>query len=106
MRTDTRRWGPWRLHDHELLGPVLEREWDSPSLHYWIELNRCTSSAEVLDAVMHSSRHCWADDATLAGLVRALDDVLNPISNLCGGGRSAKMRPRRLGEVLAQALAR
>lgn len=106
MRTDIDRWGPWRLHDHETLGPVLEREWDSPRRHYWIELRTCTSSAEILDVMMHAARHAWADDVALAGLVRALDDVLDPISNLSNGGRSTTLRPRRLGEVLTRALSR
>lgn len=105
MKTDINRWGPWRLHDHETLGPVLEREWDDPSRHYWIELRRCTSSAEVLDIVMHTSRHSWVDEVALSGLVRALDDVLDPMANLCSFGRPTTLRRKRLREILARALA-
>ena len=89
------------------MGPVLEREWDNPTRHYWIGLRGCTSSAEVLDIIMHTSRHSWCDhDDTLAGLIRALDDVRNPISNLCSEGRSKTLRTKRLEEILGQAVAR
>jgi hypothetical protein len=106
VATDSNRWGPWRLNDHELLGPILERKWDDPGRHYWIELRRCISPAEVLDVIIHTSRHGWASDDTLSGLVHALDDVLDPISNLCGTGRPKTLRSKRLGEILAQAVAR
>jgi hypothetical protein len=36
------------------------------------------------DRIVQVSHKLWADDATLAGLVRALDDVLRLQSNLCG----------------------
>ncbi len=103
MRTDSKRWGPWRLNDHEMLGPVLEREWDDPGRHYWLELGRCTNPAEVLDIIIHTSRHAWANDEILSGLVRALDDVLDPISNLCGSGQSKTLLAKRLGKILTHA---
>lgn len=106
MRTDSNRWGPWRLRDDELMGPVLEREWDNPAYHYWVELRRCTSSAEVLDTIVHASRASWAGDAVLAELVRALDDVLDPIANLCNGGKAATLSGAKLDRLLAAAVPR
>jgi hypothetical protein len=33
----------------------------------------------------------WADDAVLAGLVRALNDVLCPQAHLCSSGRGKQL---------------
>lgn len=98
-----KRWGPWRMSDD---GTRLEREWDDPIRHYWVDLQRCTTSAEVLDSIMHASRASFADDAALAGLVRALDDVLNPMANLCSGGEPKTLSTRRLREFLSRGGAR
>jgi hypothetical protein len=50
------------------------------------DVERFTSSAAVLDAIMQVAGKSWADDARLAGLVHALDDILHPQANLCSGG--------------------
>lgn len=85
---------------------MLERDWDTPLHHYWIDLRRCTTSAEVLDAIVHASRTSWADDAILAGLVRAFDDLLDPMANLCSGGESRTMSSHGLNALLARGGAR
>jgi hypothetical protein len=73
-------WGPWRFDARRR---VLDHDW------YEIDLDRCTSSAEVLDWICQVAGKSWADDATIAGLVRALDDVLAPQQYLCGFGLEA-----------------
>lgn len=87
---------------------------------YEVDLYRCTSSAEVLDWIIQiagkewaSAEHGgddsehnpdgWTDDAILAGLVRALDDVLHPQAHLCSFGTSKRLGRRRIVELVAQA---
>ena len=53
---------------------------------YPIDLERFTSSARVLDTTMQVAGKGWATNACLAGLVRALDDILHPQSTLCSCG--------------------
>lgn len=53
---------------------------------YEVDLDCCTTSAQVLDRVCQIAGKTWADDATLAGLVRALNDVLQPQATLCSLG--------------------
>lgn len=58
---------------------------------YDVTLTTCTTSAEVLDRLAQVAGKNWAGmdmDKVLAGLLRALDDVLHLQSTLCGGGRA------------------
>jgi hypothetical protein len=54
---------------------------------YEIDLERCRTSAEVLDWIVQVSSKSWASDATVGELVRALADVLDPQATLCSFGR-------------------
>ena len=54
---------------------------------YEVDLERCRTSAEVLDWIIQVSQKTWATDARLAGLVRALDEILNPQATLCSFGK-------------------
>jgi hypothetical protein len=86
-----RNWGPWQL-DAEVR--VLR------SKHYEVDLDRCTTSAEVLDHICQVVDKTWADDAIVAGLVRALNDVLKPQANLCSFGGSTELSPERIGTLV------
>ncbi len=107
-------WGPWRL-DPEVR--VLYPVWP---YRYEVDLDDCTTSAEVLDWIIQVAEKGWAsaehggndpdhnpdgwtDDAVLAGLVRALDDVLHPQAFLCSSGKSKRLGRRRIAELVAQA---
>jgi hypothetical protein len=88
---DERRWNGWRLDGLELVyGNDV----------YPVDLEACTSSAGVLDIIIQVAHKTWANDACLAGLVRALDDILQPQARLCSGGAdkritTAKIRAER-----------
>jgi hypothetical protein len=90
-------WGPWRL-DPAVLVLYLE-----PHHAYEVDLERCTTSAEVLDWVCQVAAKTWADDATLAGLVRALDDVLAPQAHLCSSGQPKTLGLDSIGELVRRA---
>ncbi|MGI8514051.1 MAG: hypothetical protein ACR2NT_02735 [Acidimicrobiia bacterium] len=55
---------------------------------YEVDLERCLTSAQVLDWICQVAGKTWADDQTLAGLVRAIDDILHPQGTLCSFGTS------------------
>ena len=92
------RWGPWQLSNS---GEALTLDRSGQQLENdWIDLTRCTTPAEVLDTIFHAARHGEVDDATIAGMIRALDDLLDPMANLCSGGRPKTLSPRKLRELL------
>ena len=75
-------YGPWK-YDSESMLLTLER--DGQHL-YEVPLDECTTSAQTLDWIMEVTGKTWASDEDLAGLLRALDDVLDPPGNLCAQG--------------------
>ncbi|MGH3548398.1 MAG: hypothetical protein ACRDQU_09860 [Pseudonocardiaceae bacterium] len=97
MRAGARRgWGPWRLDaDAGVLYPVTP-------YRYEIDLRTCTTSAQVLDWICQIAGKEWADDATLAGLVRAFNDVLAPQATLCSFGQSTRLTRREIRRRVAQ----
>jgi hypothetical protein len=75
-------WGPWCLDPTRLVLECYEgRRWV-----YEVDLEQCTTSAQVLDWIAQVAMKTWATDAVIAGLIRALDAVLDLQSNLCGMG--------------------
>ncbi len=79
---DETTWGPWRLRCNALVC----RPRGMGRYEYAVRLDDLTSSARVLDSVCQVARKTWATDKVLAGLVRALDQILEPQATLCGGG--------------------
>jgi hypothetical protein len=57
----------------------------------------------VLDWIIQVAEKTWADDATVAGLVRALDDVLHPQAHLCSMGASKTLDRRKIRALIHQA---
>jgi hypothetical protein len=97
-------WGPWLL-DPE----YLTLQWaDEGNCMYEVDLERCLTSAAVLDWIAQVCQKLWADDYVVAGLVHALDDVLHLQSTLCGcgmdGGPSHALDGRRVRDLVAQAV--
>ncbi|MFZ0877755.1 MAG: hypothetical protein WAN20_25065 [Pseudonocardiaceae bacterium] len=92
-------WGPWKL-DLGRFG--LDRAPDS-SDSYPIDLLSCQDSDEVLDYICQVARQRWADDVTLAGLIRALNDVLDPQATLCSVGEPKRQSDKQLRERITAA---
>lgn len=79
-------WGPWVLNsDNATLCLVL------PPWAYCIDLENRTGPAQVLDWVAQVANKTWGDDATVAGLVRALDGVLGLQPHLCSSGQPGRL---------------
>ena len=70
---------PWRLDLEEM---TLELEGE----RYAVDLEQCRTSAETLDWIIQVATKSWATDAVIAGLVRALDILIEPDINLCTDG--------------------
>jgi len=74
------KWGPWTLNTRNL---TLEHK----DIGYYVDLQNCNSSAEILDWICQIQGKTWADSATVSGLVAALDDILEPQANFCSMGQ-------------------
>jgi len=53
---------------------------------YYIPLDRCRTSAEVLDWIFQISHKTWCTPETLADLIEAFRVVVDPQARLCGSG--------------------
>lgn len=96
-------WGGWYLD-------VFIDDWSlrlnfphSGHLRYEIELERCCTSAEVLDHVMQVANKRWATDEIVAGLVRALNEVLHPQAKLCSFGNDRHLSVTQVRELARRA---
>lgn len=78
---------------------------------YEVDLDACTSSAQVLDWICQlagKTGAAWAGDdpgvhkAMVAGLVQALIDVLQPQANLCGCGIGREITGAAVRELVAK----
>jgi hypothetical protein len=72
------KWGPWR---HNRKDRTLCHE-----NGYGIDLDECGTSAQVLDWIFQVFGKQWADPFTVASLLEALEDLVDPQKNLCSGG--------------------
>lgn len=54
---------------------------------YEIDLERCTTSAEVLDWIFQIESKTWASAEDLGELVRAIGTLLSPQATLCSEGQ-------------------
>jgi hypothetical protein len=68
--------------------------------HYKIYLDECTTSSKTLDWIAQVSHKTWANDRVLAGLVRALDEVLNMQGNLCPRGTDKRIK--NIDEIISE----
>ena len=91
-------WGPWHL-DSDVY--VLWTR--TPGYRYEVDLERCTTSAQVLDWICQVARKEWPGrDHIIAGLITALDDVLTPQAHLCSSGQSKRLSKSAIRELVTE----
>ncbi len=54
---------------------------------YYVDLERCATSAQVLDWICQIDSKPWATKEDVGSLVRAITFLLNPQATLCGEGK-------------------
>lgn len=84
-------WDPWQLDED-----TCELYTEAGGYRYGIDLEHCTTSAEVVDWICQIADKTWGDDETphdriVAGLVAAIIDLLHPQANLCSWGKSHRL---------------
>jgi hypothetical protein len=81
MKSSARSASAWRFEPTTL---VLALYIDERYL-YEIDLEQCTTSAEMLDWIFQIAGKPWASDRVIAALVRLLDVLLDPHGRICSG---------------------
>jgi hypothetical protein len=81
-------WGPWRLCP-KTNALVLTDKGGYEA--YYVDLNDCLNSAEMLDWIYQVAGKSYASDEVIAGLIRALNDVMMPQASLCSFGQSLEI---------------
>ena len=81
---DVEAWEAWRVEASNYT--LTHAMWD-----YYVDLEECCSSAEVLDWIAQVAHKGWASPSVLAGLVHALDDVFDVQARFCSGGRDMRL---------------
>ena len=81
-------WGPWKLNKRILTLTFSKRRHPANlgPPYYEIDLERILDSASMLDWIMQITGKTWADDFTIASLVRALNEIFQPQHYLCSFG--------------------
>lgn len=102
--SDHPAWGPWRLATDTLCLVAIDPRHGGE--RYEIDLERSITSAETLDWICQVAGKGWADDETLAGLVRAVNDVLRPQASLCSNGMSKEITSAEVAQLVAKAAGR
>ena len=75
-------WGPWRYNADTL---ALEYYDEDGKYRYGVDLQRCNSSAEVLDWIFQLADKVWCGYECTGHLVQAIRDLLN--RDFCSGGQ-------------------
>lgn len=96
-------WGPWKLDTRNLVLYMMYENTDTR--RYEVDLEQCLTSAGTLDWIMQIANKTWADkdDSVIAGLVRAIDDVIRPQAFLCSFGGSRRISRAKVRELVRQA---
>jgi hypothetical protein len=94
-------WGPWFLR----AGNLMLEAWPEKNCMYYVDLEECLTSADVLDHIAQVSSK-RAEPRVMAGLVTALDDVLNLQGNLCPYGSDSPMTRADVAEMVQRAVKR
>ena len=79
---DARQWGGWRLQTSNWVLIYEETRNQRRVPIYEIDLERCTTSAALLDWIFQINGKGWGPKA-MADLIDAFDDIFYPQKNLC-----------------------
>jgi hypothetical protein len=81
-------WGNWQYNAKTM---VLTHRPEN----YGIDLEECTSSAELSDKIFQLCNKVWMNPTEIGHMIQALNDLLRPQATLCSFGQDKKFDPRR-----------
>ena len=82
----TSKWGYWRYNPNNLALQFRKTIGNDYS-YYEVDLERCNTSAEILDWIFQVKNKVWCSDTDIADLLRAFDDLMDTVQDkVCSGG--------------------
>lgn len=98
MKVFRAQWGPWQFHQDTM---TLEYKNGKKDWWYEVDLDRCKTSAQILDWIFQLHEKTWTDYEDIGHLLDAFDDLSGSVQGaFCSGGREQgpkdwrKLRPR------------
>ena len=73
------RWGNWVFNKDDNTLDFCS----STNYTYYIDLDECTNSAQILDWIAQVSHKLYMTSTDIGNLVKALDDIFNLQRNVC-----------------------
>lgn len=90
MAEQRRIWGRWVYHPDPFVLRLAEDTQDE----YEVDLDHCTTSAEMLDWIIQVASKTGVTAEDLGHLVGALNYLFRPQAYLCSGGQDRQIDPR------------
>jgi hypothetical protein len=75
---DGDQWGPWVYRANRTL--------EHADGHYWVDMDRMGTSAEILDWLAQVSKKRWCTRATAGWLLQAIDEIIDVQGTRCSFG--------------------
>jgi hypothetical protein len=80
-------WGHWKYNPDNLT-LEFDKIVDGHPFNYYVDLERCTNSAQILDWIFQVKGKPWCSDEDIADLLRAFDDLMRLVqSKVCSEGK-------------------
>jgi hypothetical protein len=91
--------GGWTYHPERLLVTYRAKG----AYEYDVDLESCTTSAEMLDWIVQFSKKTWATSEAVGDLVKILNKLLRPQGTLCSFG--VESGPLPMGDAMRELIA-
>lgn len=88
-------WGNWQYDAKWMVLTFLPED-------YEIDLEECTTSAQLLDWIFQISNKTWMTEKDRSDMLLALNDLLRPQANLCSFGQNLKFDAKKHLKSLAR----
>jgi len=81
------QWGYWKYNPNNLTLEIAKKGAYPKSNPYYVDLEQCNTSAEMLDWIFQLKNKTWCSDKDIADLLRAFDDLMDTVQGkVCSGG--------------------
>lgn len=89
------QWGHWKYNPNNLTLAFRKRVGDDET-YYEVDLERCNTSAEMLDWIFQIKNKNWCSDKDIADLLRAFDDLMDTVQDkICSGGINGRFNVKK-----------
>ena len=70
-----KRWGQWRYNQENLTLEFIDRDRETDSNPYYVDLEQSASASDILDWILQLSQKGWTRPEDIGHLVEAFDEL-------------------------------